>query len=42
MCGETFLVDIQIRDIFKGPRGLEVKGFSEQIGKTRTLEPLNP
>jgi hypothetical protein len=42
MCGGMFLVDIQIQGIFKGPRGLGVKGFSEQIGKTRTLEPLDP
>ena len=42
MCGEMSLADIQIRGIFEGPRGLGVKGFSEQIGKTRTLEPLNP
>jgi hypothetical protein len=40
MCGEMFLVDTRIRDIFKGLRGLGVKGSSKQIGKSRTQEPL--
>jgi hypothetical protein len=42
MCGEMFLADIQIRDIFKDPRGLGVKGSSKKIDKSRTLEPSNP
>jgi hypothetical protein len=39
MFGEMFLADIQIQGIFKGPRGLGVKGSRKQI---KTLEPSNP